>query len=100
MKRRLKSRYPKKELIVEVRSFKEWEQARQVLPTVVMFDNWDPKDLAKALRSLKEKKFEVEISGRIDLENIDSYLSLPIDRVSIGCITHSAPIVDFSLEIL
>lgn len=100
MIKRLRSKYPRRELIVEVKSFEEWEQVKGIPPTVVMFDNWCIDDLREALRSLREKKFEVEISGRIDLENIDSYLKLPIDRISIGCITHSAPIVDFSLEIL
>ena len=96
----LRKKYPKKELILEIRNLSEWNQALEASPDVVMFDNWDPEDIEIALRMLNNNKFETEISGSVHLKRLERIVSLGIDRISLGCITHSAPAVDFSLEIV
>ncbi|MDP8234072.1 MAG: carboxylating nicotinate-nucleotide diphosphorylase [Candidatus Saelkia tenebricola] len=100
MVKRLKKKYSRREIVLEVHDLKEWIQAMQVNPDVVMLDNWNPEDIKTALKMLKKRIFEVEISGNIDFGKLKKISSLGIDRVSLGSITHSAPIVDFSLEIL
>ena len=42
----------------------------------------------------------VEISGGVTLRNIRALARLRPDRISVGAITHSAPSLDFSLDIL
>ncbi|MDP8253534.1 MAG: carboxylating nicotinate-nucleotide diphosphorylase [Candidatus Kaelpia aquatica] len=99
MVKRLKKKYPHRALVLEVHTLGEWRQAMQVNPDVVMLDNWKPDDIETALKMLKKRLFEVEISGNIDFDKLKKVLSLGIDRISLGRITHSAPIVDFSLEV-
>ncbi|KFQ26087.1 Nicotinate-nucleotide pyrophosphorylase [carboxylating], partial [Mesitornis unicolor] len=41
----------------------------------------------------------VEASGRIDLQSLPQYLGPHIDVVSMGCLTHSAPSLDFALRV-
>ena len=48
---------------------------------------------------LAKKYYETEASGNIDLKTIKSIAGTGIDRISIGSITHSAPAIDFKLEI-
>ena len=49
---------------------------------------------------LAKKYYETEASGNISLRNIKSVALTGVDRISIGSITHSAPAVDFKLEII
>ena len=39
-------------------------------------------------------------SGNITLENVEEYAEAGVERISVGAITHSPEILDFSLEIL
>ena len=41
----------------------------------------------------------LEASGGISLDNVRRFAETGIDRISIGALTHSAPILDISLEI-
>lgn len=42
----------------------------------------------------------VEASGGIVLGTLPQYLGPHIDVVSMGCLTHSAPALDFALRVL
>lgn len=42
----------------------------------------------------------VEASGGIVLETLPQFLGPHIDVVSMGCLTHSAPALDFALRVL
>ena len=44
-------------------------------------------------------KVKFEASGGINLRNIRQVAATGVDFVSIGALTHSAPAVDFSLEL-
>ena len=46
-----------------------------------------------------EKYYETEASGNINLKTVKSVAATGVNRISIGSITHSAPAVDFKLEI-
>ena len=64
----------------------------------VLFDNMNIKNL-KAGVKLAKKYYETEASGNINLKTIKGIVATGVDRVSIGSITHSAPAIDFKLEI-
>ncbi|MDR1122893.1 MAG: hypothetical protein LBL02_02600, partial [Endomicrobium sp.] len=49
--------------------------------------------------STKDYKPEIEISGNVNFQTIKEFVKLDIDRISIGMITHSAPVLDVSLEV-
>ena len=48
---------------------------------------------------LAKKYYETEASGNITLKNVKSVAATGVDRISVGSITHSAPAMDFKLEI-
>ena len=67
-----------------------------------MFDNADEKEVKRFVKYLgngKTRKIIIEWSGNVDLKNIEKVKKLPLDRVSIGKITHSENALDFSLKI-
>ena len=53
----------------------------------------------KAGVKIAKKYYETEASGNINLKTIKSIAATGVNRISIGSITHSAPSIDFKLEI-
>ena len=43
--------------------------------------------------------YETEASGNVTLKTVKAIASTGINRISVGSITHSAPAIDFKLEI-
>ena len=56
------------------------------------------KNLKKAIKIVKNK-FETEASGGISLKNVRKIAATGVKRISVGKITHSAPSINFKLEI-
>ena len=58
-----------------------------------------------SIRNLKDsvkiakKYYETEASGNVTLKTVKAIASTGVNRISIGSITHSAPAIDFKLEI-
>ena len=65
---------------------------------VVLLDNMPP-DLLREAVALRPPHIRLEASGGITLANIRAVAETGVDFISIGAITHSAPAVDFSLEL-
>ena len=65
---------------------------------VVLLDNMPPHFLREAV-ALRPPHIRLEASGGITLSNIRAVAETGVDYISIGAITHSAPAVDFSLEL-
>lgn len=65
---------------------------------VVLLDNMTP-DLLREAVALCPPHIRLEASGGITLANIRAVAETGVDYISIGAITHSAPAVDFSLEV-
>ena len=56
------------------------------------------KDLRTGVKITK-KYYQTEASGNINLKTVKSVIATGVDRISVGSITHSAPAIDFKLEI-
>ena len=56
------------------------------------------KTLKKGVK-LSKKLYETEASGGITLKNVKKISATGVERISVGSITHSAPILDLKLEI-
>ena len=54
--------------------------------------------LVALARSL-DPKVELEASGNVSLETVAAIAATGVDFISVGAITHSAPVSDFSLQI-
>ena len=87
-----------KKITVEIDHLKQLKLILGLKFNTVLFDNMNVRDLRSGVR-LAKKYYETEASGNIDQKKIKSVASTGVDRISIGSITHSAPAVDFKLEI-
>jgi nicotinate-nucleotide pyrophosphorylase (carboxylating) len=63
----------------------------------IMFDNFTPDEAAEAVKMV-DGKFETEISGGINLENVKAYAETGVNYISVGALTHSSVALDLSLK--
>lgn len=89
---------PGVEVEVEVESLDELDRALRAKPDWVLLDNMKVALLETCVRRVNGQ-CKVEASGNISLENVEAVAATGVDAISLGCLTHSAPAVDLSLEI-
>ena len=69
---------------------------------VILLDNFELDELRTAVRLRNDAglrgKVELEASGGITLENVRAVAETGVERIAVGAITHSAPILDLSLD--
>ena len=88
----------------EVKNLGELVSAIKAGSDIVMLDNFSLEQAKAGMAEIRKmglrKNVKVEISGRIDPQNISSYAKLQPDIISLGYLTHSPKAIDFSLEIV
>ncbi|WP_291256478.1 carboxylating nicotinate-nucleotide diphosphorylase [Fusobacterium sp.] len=82
---------------VEVENLDMVREAVQAKADIIMLDNMAP-DMIKEAVEIIDGRAEIECSGNITKENIEKLKGIKIDYISSGALTHSAPILDFSLK--
>ena len=87
-----------KKVTVEVDNLSQFKKILDLKFDRILFDNMSFKNLQKGVR-LSKNFYETEASGGITLKNIKKISSSGVNRISVGQITHSAPAVNFKLEI-
>ncbi len=84
--------------IVEIHNFKELEDAMALGVKHFLLDNFTPEQIRKAVEMKKENMI-IELSGGINDSNLDSFLILGVDAISVGSLTYAPKAVDISLKI-
>jgi nicotinate-nucleotide pyrophosphorylase (carboxylating) len=84
-------------IVVEIHSIDELREAIAIGCNHIMLDNFSPDKVKEALK-LKTKEMTFEVSGGLNIDNINDYLIEGVDALSLGSITYSAPRVDLSLK--
>ena len=87
-----------RKITVEVDNLNQLKQIIGLKFDRVLFDNMSNKNLRLGVK-LAKKNYETEASGNISLKKIKSVAKTGVNRISVGSITHSAPAIDFNLEI-
>ena len=87
-----------RKITVEVDNLKQLKKIIGLKFNRVLFDNMNIKNLKKGVK-LAKRHYETEASGNINIKKIRSISATGVNRISIGSITHSAPSIDFKLEI-
>ena len=87
-----------KKITVEVDNLKQLKEIIGLKFNTVLFDNMSIKSLRTGIKLVK-KYYETEASGNINLKTVKSVAATGVNRISVGSITHSAPAIDFKLEI-
>ena len=88
----------RKKITVEVDTIKQLKKIIGLKFDRVLFDNMSIKNLKLGVK-LAKKYYQTEASGNINLKKVKSIAKTGVDRISVGGITHSAPAIDFKLEI-
>lgn len=81
----------------EVDTFAQLEEALAAGADVVLLDNFDDAELARAV-DLVAGRAVVEVSGGVTLERVPRIAAAGVDVISVGALTHSAPAVDLGLD--
>ena len=97
--RRVRAAGVKVPIEVEVKDLDELAEALSLEVDRILLDNMDLEELREAVR-LAGGKVPLEASGGVTLENVAEVAACGVDFISVGAITHSAPALDLSLEIL
>lgn len=82
---------------VECETVEMVQEAVEAGADIIMLDNMSVEEMQKAIACISGRA-EIEISGNVTRENIEHYISLGVDYISSGALTHSAPIMDISLK--
>jgi nicotinate-nucleotide pyrophosphorylase (carboxylating) len=87
---------------VEVKDWKELGEAIKSNADIIMLDNMELSMIKESVAVIRESlgsRCKIEVSGGINLATLEEICKTGIDLISVGAITHSAPAVDFSLEL-
>ncbi len=87
-----------KKITVEVDTIKQLKSILGLKFNRVLLDNMSIKNLRESVKIAK-KYYETEASGNVSLKSVKAIASTGVNRISVGSITHSAPAVDFKLEV-
>ena len=82
---------------VEVETLDQVKEAVEAGTDIIMLDNMTT-DQMRAAIDLIDGRAETECSGNVTKENIESLISLGVDYISSGALTHSSPIMDISMK--
>ena len=82
---------------VEVDTLDQLHAALGEGPDAVLLDNMSPAQLAEAVKIVAGRAI-TEASGGVSLENAAAVAASGVDLISIGWLTHSAPVLDIGLD--
>ncbi len=82
---------------VEVENLEMVKEAVEAGADIIMLDNMSAEEMSKAIEIIAGRA-ETECSGNVTKENIAKYVSIGVDYISSGALTHSAPIMDISMK--
>jgi nicotinate-nucleotide pyrophosphorylase (carboxylating) len=84
---------------IEVDTLEQLDEALREPIDAVLLDNMSPAMLAEAVRAV-DGRVIVEASGGVNQSNVREIARTGVDVISVGSLTHSAPALDVSLEVL
>ena len=98
---RFRASKPGLRLEIEAQSL---EQVRAFLEMdgvdVIMLDNLSVEEMKEAVGLRGKRAVQFEASGGVNLQTVAAIAATGVDFISVGALTHSAPALDFSLDLL
>ncbi|NRT33123.1 carboxylating nicotinate-nucleotide diphosphorylase [Clostridium beijerinckii] len=82
---------------VETENLEMVQEALLAGADIIMLDNMGL-EIAKEAVEIIGKRALIEFSGNVELNNIKEIAEIGVDYISVGALTHSAKILDFSLK--
>ena len=84
---------------VEVETLEQLDEALALGAERILLDNPTPDRVRRAIARVGDPQ-RLEISGGIDLDNVRAFVDAGARVLSVGRLTHSAPALDLSLEVI
>ena len=84
---------------IEVTTVDQALEALAAGAEILLLDNMEPEDMRR-VAALARGRALTEASGGVTLENVRAVAETGVDFISVGAITHSAPAIDMSLEVV
>ena len=84
---------------IEIDSLDQLDEALPYRPDVIMLDNFSLADLSEAVRRV-DGRVRLEASGGVNLQTVRAIAETGVDVISVGALTHSAPVLDIGLDSL
>ncbi len=82
---------------VEVDSLDQLKDVLKHKIDAVLLDNMTPETLRKAVK-LVDGRMTTEASGGVNLDTVRAIAETGVDLISVGALTHSAPVLDLGLD--
>ena len=82
---------------VETETLSQVQEALDAGADIIMLDNMNNATMKKAVEMI-DGRAQTECSGNVTKERLKEIAEIGVDFVSCGALTHSAPILDFSLK--
>lgn len=82
---------------VEVENLEMVKEALKAKADIIMLDNMSNEMMAEAVRII-DGKAATECSGNVNKSRLKEIAAIGVDYVSCGALTHSSPVLDFSLK--
>lgn len=99
--KRARERWPGRTVEVEADTIEQLEEAIAAGADLVLLDNMSPELVAAcvALRGDAARPL-LEVSGGVTLQTVGRYAEVGVDLISVGALTHSAPVLDIGLDVV
>ncbi|MFZ5669355.1 MAG: carboxylating nicotinate-nucleotide diphosphorylase [Pseudomonadota bacterium] len=81
----------------EVDGLDQFAEALGAGPDVIMLDNFSLEDLRAAV-AMNAGRVVLEASGGVNLQTVRAIAETGVDIISVGALTHSAPVLDIGLD--
>ena len=92
------ARWPGVVVEVECDTLDQVAEAKAAGAALVLVDNMTPDDVVRAV-GIAGGAFPIEVSGGVTLDTVAAYAAAGADLISVGALTHSAPVLDIGLDL-
>ena len=92
------ARWPGVVVEVECDTLDQVAEAKAAGAALVLVDNMTPDDVALAV-GIAGGAFPIEVSGGVTRDSVAAYAAAGADLISVGALTHSAPVLDIGLDL-
>ncbi len=95
---RARSRWPGVAVEVEADTLDQVSEAKAAGADIILVDNMTPDEVAKAV-AIAGGGVPIEVSGGVTIDTVGAYAAAGADLISVGALTHSAPVLDIGLDL-
>jgi nicotinate-nucleotide pyrophosphorylase (carboxylating) len=95
---RARALWPGRSVQVECDTAAQVDEALAARVDLVLLDNMTPDEVAACVRTVAGACL-VEVSGGVTLDTVVAYAEAGADLISVGALTHSAPVLDIGLDL-